>query len=734
MAVQTKSVFRFADLEVHEQELRATRGGHQLDIEPKAFRVLVHLIKHAGHLVSKSDLMDAVWGDTAVTENSLTRAIALLRRVLEDDPHQPHFIETVATAGYRFICPVDAEEFPTDAGRASSQVAEAVPITGATEEMTSAPASNAAKLLRWRWILFAASSALLISTATLIWYASRPLPPPHITRTMRLTNDPRYDKFPFGSDANRIYMTLHPAAFGQVPVSGGEITTFSVNIPNFEVVAGYATGPISPDGSSFLAYGHQDPKDQLIDIWVVGISGSPVRFLTRGWHVAWSADGKQVIYSTPNREIYTIPSDGGQPHLLRVMDGPGYPYNFAYSPNGARIRFHWGRPCRLMEMSPDGSNLHEVLAGWHPDDYKRGGVWTPDGDFFLFLSASSSERQGFAAAFQLWALDERHAWLRKPAPGPIQLTFGPMTMELPVVSRDGREVFVKVNTVRGELVRYNRQSRQLEPFLGGISADMLDFSRDGKYVAYASFPGDILWRANSDGTGVQEVAKAMAHPTAPRWSPDGNQIAFMDYFPNGTSTRTYVVSSQGGAPVRVLPDSNCCDEVDPTWSPDGKKLAIWVESPDGKTETELRIVNLSTHEVSYLPRPPKRAWSPRWSPDGRYIACVINKWPADEGLQIYDFKTNKWRIILTEPGSGWLSWSKDSRSIYYMREERPQKYHVAFFRFSVEGGRPERIADIPGLRPAGWLYSWYGFDPDENPIMLRDAGANEIYALTLERK
>lgn len=63
------SVFRFSDVAVHEQELRATRGGAALDIEPKAFRVLVYLVKHAGHLVTKSELMVAVWGETAVTDN-----------------------------------------------------------------------------------------------------------------------------------------------------------------------------------------------------------------------------------------------------------------------------------------------------------------------------------------------------------------------------------------------------------------------------------------------------------------------------------------------------------------------------------------------------------------------------------------------------------------------------------------------------------------------------------------
>ncbi len=56
-----------------------------MNLGRSGFRVLAYLVQHAGHLVSKSELMDDVWGDTAVTENSLTRAIALLRRVLEDD-------------------------------------------------------------------------------------------------------------------------------------------------------------------------------------------------------------------------------------------------------------------------------------------------------------------------------------------------------------------------------------------------------------------------------------------------------------------------------------------------------------------------------------------------------------------------------------------------------------------------------------------------------------------------
>lgn len=109
MRAQTEgsySVFRFADVEVCETDFSVTRDGSRLTPEPKALRVLLYLLHHPGRVIRKNELLDAVWGDTAVTEDALVRTIVVLRRLLGDDPHEPRFIETVATVGYRFICPV----------------------------------------------------------------------------------------------------------------------------------------------------------------------------------------------------------------------------------------------------------------------------------------------------------------------------------------------------------------------------------------------------------------------------------------------------------------------------------------------------------------------------------------------------------------------------------------------------------------------------------------------------
>jgi DNA-binding winged helix-turn-helix (wHTH) protein/tetratricopeptide (TPR) repeat protein len=107
----TKSfIFRFADVTVREREFAIVKEGRLQQVEPKAFRVLLMLLRNPNKLIAKEELLTGVWGDTAVTENSLARNIALLRRLLGDDPREPRFIETVSSIGYRFLCPVEASE------------------------------------------------------------------------------------------------------------------------------------------------------------------------------------------------------------------------------------------------------------------------------------------------------------------------------------------------------------------------------------------------------------------------------------------------------------------------------------------------------------------------------------------------------------------------------------------------------------------------------------------------
>ena len=104
------SVFRFEDIEVREREFLLVKGENALQVEPKAFRVFLILLRNPRRLVTKDEFLNAVWDDCAVTDNSLTRSIATLRRLLGDDSREPRFIATIPTIGYRFLCDVVAAE------------------------------------------------------------------------------------------------------------------------------------------------------------------------------------------------------------------------------------------------------------------------------------------------------------------------------------------------------------------------------------------------------------------------------------------------------------------------------------------------------------------------------------------------------------------------------------------------------------------------------------------------
>ena len=104
------AAYRFDDVRVDVASFRVERGGRPVPLEPKAFDLLVLLLERQGQLVTKQEILDAVWRHTAVTDNALTRIVAHLRKALDDDARDARYIETVPTRGYRWLVPVARDE------------------------------------------------------------------------------------------------------------------------------------------------------------------------------------------------------------------------------------------------------------------------------------------------------------------------------------------------------------------------------------------------------------------------------------------------------------------------------------------------------------------------------------------------------------------------------------------------------------------------------------------------
>jgi DNA-binding winged helix-turn-helix (wHTH) protein/tetratricopeptide (TPR) repeat protein len=151
--------YRFAEFEADDREFRLLSGGTPVQMEPKVLRLLLCLIENRNRLMRKQELLDKVWFDAAVTEYVLTRAIGLLRKALNDDSHVPRFIETVPTAGYRFVAKVTVVEEDT-------AVEPGVTATGAV----GLPVSNGTRgpKGRRRWI--AAGIPVLVAVGAGIFF------------------------------------------------------------------------------------------------------------------------------------------------------------------------------------------------------------------------------------------------------------------------------------------------------------------------------------------------------------------------------------------------------------------------------------------------------------------------------------------------------------------------------------------------------------------------------------
>jgi serine/threonine protein kinase len=246
--------------------------------------------------------------------------------------------------------------------------------------------------------------------------------------------------------------------------------------------------------------------------------------------------------------IWVARSDGSQSRKLLTVDGD--PNWIRFSPDGSRLRFgvrdEHGKDS-LWEAHADGSGARQLLSG---DEWPNEccGAWTADGKYFIFESMRGGD-------WNLWAIRGRREWWRKVDADPVRLTTGASVPQSPLPSLNGNSVYFMGITKRGELERFDQKKRTFTLFLPGVSADSLEFSRDGSKIAYVSLPEGNLWVCNADGSEGRELTFEPLKATLPRWSPDGGRIAFVGR-EAGKVDQVYAVPSAGGNPEQLTQVEN----------------------------------------------------------------------------------------------------------------------------------------------------------------------------------
>jgi serine/threonine protein kinase/Tol biopolymer transport system component len=549
-----------------------------------------------------------------------------------------------------------------------------------------------------------------IAAAAMLGYAlTRPALPPRVLRTVELTNTNR-PKSGIVTDGARLYFIESQSILSQTSVTGGETFAIPTSLEN----TGFANVfDISPDGSALLMNtAHGTSLDG--PLWSVPVlGGSPRRLGTLEGHAgAWSPDGKKVAYCK-GTEIGVARSDGGEPH--RVLTTAGTPSDIRWSPDGSILRFTLNDPQTnnrtIWQASADGGNLHALLPGWNSTPNECCGNWTPDGRYYVFQAFRDDTAN-------IWALRERGGLFGSKTQEPVQLTTGPMNVGSPVASRDGKKLFVQGWKPRGELVRYDAKSGQFTPYLSGLSAMGLDFSRDGEWVAYNDASDGTMWRSKVDGSQKLQLVFPPMMAYLPRWSPDGKQIAFFGH-PPGEPWQIYVLPSEGGTPELIY--RNDTNLADPSWSPDGKSMAFGENSLNNQGSA-VYTLDLKTRKATKLPGS-DGLYSPRWSPDGRSIAAIT----LDSlKLKLFDLAAQKWtevaNIFVAYP-----TWSRDGRYLYFNGRQDNQE---GYYRVQVADHKLERLFSMKGFQAAGGAFgNWSGLGPEDLPLLVRDASIQEIYGL-----
>ncbi len=556
---------------------------------------------------------------------------------------------------------------------------------------------------------------VVVAGAALAAHFTRPAPPPQLANYVQLTHDGQ-PKSLIGTDGSRLYLRLGEVRAGsfstrgvaEIPITGGETQKISVlPSPNMSAI------DLSPDGLELLVVDGQGapPKGPLWSIPLLG--GSPRRIGDLiGETGAWSPDGKMLAYTNLG-DLFVAASDGTRSRKLVSVRGDIL--NLTWSPDTSHLRFDSSETAGTVgqqlawEVALSGKGLHRLLAGWHNPPDECCGKWTVDGKYFVFQSNR-----------QIWALPKKDGLFRSDAK-PIQLTFSPLSLSSPLPSKDGKKLFVIGQTYRGELERYDSKSAQFLPFLGGISAEYIAFSKDGQWVTYVSYRDGALWRSKLDGSERLQLVYPPMYAVLPRWSPDGKNIVFFEFALTADKpARIYEVSSDGGTARQLMPD-DASQQLDPNWSPDGSKIVFAGESND--PASAIHVLDLATHQISTLPGS-QGLYSPRWSPDGHYVSAFS----ADSKvLVLFDFQTQKW-TELANGSLSWLNWSHDGKYVYVLDFRGKD----AVVRIRVSDHLEEQVADLANFVSTGRYGGALALTPDDSPLLLRDTGSQDVYSVDWE--
>jgi len=541
---------------------------------------------------------------------------------------------------------------------------------------------------------------------------------PRVTAIKQVTHD-GYRKTNLLSDDSSLFVTEVPGAnrmIAKLDLAGSGRVVLPTPFSSLQAL------DLSPDHSRLLISSTSKSSGES-EFWTLPISsGKPARVGDLGGRDAsWSADGKELVFAKDS-DLFVANADGNEAHKIYTANGSIFAARF--SPDAQRIRFTISdteqNTVSLWEVGRKGGNAHALLADWPFKTTACCGNWTADGKYYIFQASQTLSSTNIVVT-SLWALPES----KSPNSAPTQITAGPMSFGNAFAARDSKMLWAIGVQPTVEVVKYEAKKKQFVPLISGLSATDVEFSNDSKWITYVAIPEGTLWRARADGSERLQLTTDSERAALPHWSPDGKQIAFASTKP-GASWKLSLVSANGGDAHEMLSENS--SQIDANWSPDGERMMFGEYNRD-QSGLKIRIINFKTHEITTIPGS-KGLFSPRWSPDGRYIAAMS---PNGTDMMLFDFTTQKWTTWLKEPAGAFSypSWSADSQYLYFDDFVTGAE---AVRRVKVGASEAEMVFELGSLeRYPGALGPWTGHRAADGSFMfVKDRSTQEVYQLSLE--
>ena len=653
--VNAKSaVFAFGSYRLDCPKRLLTRAGRNLGLSPKAFDLLVLLIENRGRVLTKKELMHALWPNTFVGEVNLSFQISILRKALGEEKE---WIETLPRYGYRFIgsvsdlsCNPEPRDKANETGHTVEDTSIGLQSSPQVARQPALLATRARSAPFWPVVTLVATTIALV----LAWIHFREaaprepvvrfeiLPPKGVTfadlDTVSISPDGERLLFIGTASDGRRQLWLRPLGLQRAePLAGTELVESAFWSPDSRSIAFFVAGKLKK-----IAL-HRGSSQTICDA-PVGRS-----------HGSWSRNGVILFDTAAHREIYRVSDAGGEPQPATSLD----PLN--------QEMLH-----SSPQFLPDGRHFIYFVQSARPEN---------TGIYVASLDSRGSKRLVNSRTNAVYAGTSHNA-------GYLLFTEGTILM--------GQVVDLKKLELTGEPVPV---TPGISIGLGwGLARAAISASENGVLTYRTRVETELVW-LDRQGKRLGVVGEP-ADYSNPSLSPDEKKLMVSRMDAQSRSRDLWLFDLVSGVSSRFTFDPS--DETDPVWSPDASRVAFNIVrngvidiyqkatagtsepqalltssqiksaegwSPDGRFFLYRIGTNLWALDSSDKPTGPYAMENPAVSPNGRWVAYTSNDSGRSEVyVESFPPSNGKWQVSTaggTEP-----RWRKDGRELYYISGDK----------------------------------------------------------------